>query len=59
MNKKKLRYSKTLECAHCRNRSTMPIVATCDDIEDISDGDEFGCTWSVGQVWEVLRCPAC
>lgn len=50
------RYRGNLKCNHCHNTVTMPIVAT---YSQVRDRDEHGLAWAEGNVYEILRCPAC
>jgi Domain of unknown function (DUF4145) len=48
----------TLKCQHCRNKVTMPIVASYSQVRDDSAPDG-SMAWSAGNVYEILKCPAC
>ena len=49
-------YSETLVCGHCANRTPMLKVATYADLEAF---EEHGTPWEEGDVFELIRCPAC
>ena len=52
------RYGQNIKCQHCRNTVTMPIVATYSQVRD-HDANGGTVVWSEGNVYEILRCPAC
>jgi Domain of unknown function (DUF4145) len=53
-----LRYRQNVKCQHCRNTVTMLIVANHSQVRghNSSDGN---LEWSEGNVYEILKCPAC
>ncbi len=59
MANKEIRYSQPLECLHCSNTASMPVVASCHTIEEHAPEDVPDASWEAGPVWEILRCPAC
>ena len=52
------RYRQNLKCHHCLNTVTMPIVADYSQVRD-HEADNGAMVWAEGNVYEVLRCPAC
>src|SRR5260370_2592379 len=52
------RYSQNIKCQHCRNTVTMPIVANYSQVRSHSASDGT-MEWSAGNVYEILKCPAC
>ncbi len=52
------RYSQNIECRHCHNTVTMPIVATYSQVQD-HEANGGTVIWSGGNVFEILKCPAC
>src|SRR5262245_12454898 len=49
-------FSKRVECGHCHNSAPMRIVAIHPDTMEY---EEKGTTWTAGNVFELLKCPAC
>src|ERR1700686_1655796 len=52
------RYTQNIKCQHCRNTVTMPIVADHSQVRSHSS-DDGSVEWSAGNVYEILKCPAC
>ncbi len=50
------RFTGKMQCGHCQNIAPMSIEATYDGIESHDDGPY---EWSAGDVYELLKCPAC
>jgi hypothetical protein len=51
-------YRQNIKCQHCRNTVTMPIVANHSQVRSRSASDGT-MEWSEGNVYEILKCPAC
>jgi Domain of unknown function (DUF4145) len=51
-------YRQNIKCPHCRNTVTMPIVASYSQVQEHgANGRSF--VWSEGNVFQILKCPAC
>lgn len=51
-------YRQNIKCQHCHNTVTMPIVANHSQVRSHSASDGT-MEWSEGNVYEILKCPAC
>ena len=51
-------YRQNIKCQHCRNTVTMPVVAGYSQVRTYS-ADDGSMDWSAGNVFEILKCPAC
>ena len=52
------RYRQNLKCNHCHNTVTMQIVSGYSQVED-HEANDGRVVWAAGNVYEILRCPAC
>ena len=57
MKKKEIVLSKKTSCGHCNNISPMEIVGKVDDT--VYEEEDDGPGGTQGNIYEVLRCPAC
>lgn len=53
------RFSGTTRCEHCGNSAPMEIVADYSGIRSCDDHPCSDLSWEAGNVYELLRCPAC
>lgn len=47
-----------IQCNHCENIGRMTILAKCDDVCKIEQGNSYGPA-EAGTMWELLQCEAC
>lgn len=52
------RFSATTRCEHCANSAPMEIVADHSGVRSYDD-PHSNSSWEAGNVYELLRCPAC
>lgn len=53
-----MRFSGTIRCEHCGNSAPMEIVANYSGTRSYAD-PRCELSWNAGDVYELLRCPAC
>ncbi len=53
------RFRGTTRCDHCGNSAPMEIVADYSGVRSYNDNPRSYLSWEAGNVYELLRCPAC
>lgn len=53
------RFSGNLRCEHCGNTSPMEVVADFSGLKSYDDSPRSSMSWEAGDMYELLRCPAC
>ncbi len=59
MASKEKRFSGTTRCKHCANSAPMEIVADYSAVRSYDDYPRSNLSWDAGNVYELMRCPAC